>query len=58
MQHFDVFQYLILKDSMESVEKDVEEFVNYLEQNNVVDHITNIFIMLYNESERPSDPIE
>lgn len=43
---------------MDSIEKDVDEFVNYLEQYNVVDQIVEVFIMLYNESERPSDPIE
>lgn len=39
-------------------EKDMDEFINYMEQNNVVDQMTNVLIMLYNESERPSDPIE
>lgn len=38
--------------------KETEEFMNYLEQFGVLDQITDTLIKLYNEPELPSDPIE
>ncbi|XP_050439127.1 c-Myc-binding protein [Adelges cooleyi] len=35
-----------------------EEFQDYLERSGVLDTITKVFLMLYNEPEKPSNPIE
>ncbi|XP_015379538.1 PREDICTED: C-Myc-binding protein-like [Diuraphis noxia] len=39
-------------------EQDKDEFLNYLDQNGILDKLTDVLIMLYSEPEPPIDPIE
>ncbi|KAL5243706.1 hypothetical protein ACI65C_011116 [Semiaphis heraclei] len=39
-------------------EQDKDEFLNYLDQNSILDKLTDVLIMLYSEPEPPIDPIE
>lgn len=44
--------------SYTSINQKKEEFRKYLEKNGVVDSITKVLVSLYEEPERPSDPLE
>ncbi|XP_003242413.1 uncharacterized protein LOC100572267 [Acyrthosiphon pisum] len=39
-------------------EQDKDEFLNYLDQNGILDRLTDVLIMLHSEQEQPTDPIE
>ncbi|XP_060836060.1 uncharacterized protein LOC132918670 [Rhopalosiphum padi] len=39
-------------------EQDKEEFLNYLDQNGILDKLTDVLVMLHSEQEMPSNPIE
>ncbi|KAF0773153.1 c-Myc-binding protein, partial [Aphis craccivora] len=39
-------------------EQDKEEFLTYLDENGILDKLTDVLIMLHSEQETPLDPIE
>ncbi|XP_025197046.1 c-Myc-binding protein homolog [Melanaphis sacchari] len=45
-------------NSLAISEQDKEEFETYLDQNGILDKLTDILIMLHSEQEVPLDPIE
>lgn len=42
----------------QDLEKSKKEFLDYLDQHNVMDKISEVLVMLYFETEKPKNPIE
>lgn len=46
------------KDIKVGIEKEKEEFKKYLEDKGVIAQITSILVSLYEETEKPTEPLE